>query len=562
MHTITVRYGFLLMLLTLGIAPFPGYADPAGGNGGEVFNMDCPNGQFLVGITGTTGWYVDEIRIFCGEYDATGMLVVDSFNPQGNDIAGEPGNEPYNQMCTTASQVVTGFSGLAGAYVDAIATTCTETDGSASNLRGPDGGAGGSPYSQICPQGQVARGIRGRSGWWIDQVEINCSIFCVTPPDDVQLLTPQHNTEGSQPTFAWTPASFEVLIGVQFQLCVFTDPFNSCNVLNVSVSGTVFTPDQPLDFQGQPLVGWAVRSLNTCGAASEFSATQTLFAPGQGNGAVVGPPPGPDYRPLCNVYKDDRCSICHGGPQPVTDPPHVPFPAQTDAQGRYNDDNCTGCHYVVHPDNGNNVWEFPPGLAEEVPNADLQTFADPASCGDICRSVRNWVERDHDFIHHIQVDPLVAYGFNPSLVQGNPSLAQAAPVQEMDHDAYIDLSTSWYRAGMPCDPINDDFPGGVVSTANAGSDSADTGKRLPPIPPGKVGIPEVDQAWWINPKPLEPDLSKLPPQVGVPPECRKLVRQPARASLMLELRKKTLKTDDFTRQQEELRKLCKKLSTQ
>lgn len=271
-----------------------------------------------------------------------------------------------------------------------------------------------------------------------------------------------------------------------------------------------------LTVNGNEPLFWSVRATNNCGEAGEFSAANAINAPGQGDNIIAGV----DYRPLCAVYKDDRCSVCHGGPTPAGHP--VAFPSQNDAQARFNDDTCNTCHYVVHPETSQNVWEFPPGSAEEQVGVDLQTFADPATCGDICRTVRNWAE-EHDFIHHIEDDPLVKYGFEPDTAQGpnSSTLNAKPPVAEMDHAGYVSLSASWYRAGMPCDPINNDFPSAAVSGAgNSGSDSSggSGAQRFDTSILDKiVEPPKGEPLWWIRgtKQPLKSgnptDVGELPP---------------------------------------------------
>lgn len=518
-----------LLLGAMLTATAPAHAQvTAGGTGGAPFPMlSCPPGEFLLGISGDSGWYIDSITIFCAAYAADGSFILTSVDENEDDnmepdasVSTGGGTDVYSQICDS-NQVVNRIDGRADWYVDSISAMCSFTDGSGSGFLGPDGGDGGSPYQLPCPPGQAVTGITGRSGWWIDQIGIQCGNFCVQPPNDVELLAPAAGTGGPQPTFTWTAAGSGAVIGVSFDLCVFTIPFDSCDILQQTVNGTVFTPAQPLDFPDGESVAWAVRALNTCGGAGEFSESRLLDASDAGDVSVGNLA---QYIPLCDVYKDDRCAICHG----VEAPPGHPIPFPID---RFDDDTCTGCHSVTHVDPVTGaetaVWEFPPVAAEEIPGVDLQFFADPATCGDICRSVRNWAE-EHDFLHHIEDDPLVLYGFDPSTVVNNDALAQKLAVEAMSHAEYVSLSERWYRAGMPCDPVNDIFGGVAAAQApDGGSDGSrdDTdGERIKGPDTGLVPVPEVKPAWWIVPDGEGPDYSKLPPNEGIPTECRALYR--------------------------------------
>jgi hypothetical protein len=512
---------------------------PSGGSRDYV--TTCPVGEFLVGMRLRTGWYVDNIELICASFDASGNPVIETLDENGdgvNDIDDSEitdGGETTTTLLCPDNSVINQFGGRAGAYLDALGARCVNVDGTGNPGLNITGGSGGNDFNLFCPGGSVATGISGRSGWWIDSASFVCNPLCLQTPPNITLLNPPDGGEASsnQPTtFAWSIPGTGFLIGQRFQLCVSSSADNACDVLNgTTTQPNINVPASSLTFSGTGPLFWTVRAVNSCGVATPFANARALFSPG--NGTVVGS--GPDYRPLCAVYKDDRCSICHGGPAPVGHP--IPFPQQNDAQGRFNDDNCTGCHFVVHPDNGLNVWEFPPGAADEVANVDLQTFADPATCGDICRSVRNWAE-EHDFIHHIEVDPLVASGFDPTTVQGSAAttLNTRPPVEVMNHQDYVDLSTSWYRAGMPCDPVTDDFPSGAVSAASGPGDGRNGGgtaadkfdtKLLDKL----VTPPEAVTLWWI--KGLEKPLPSGKPTGGkrLPLECQMLIRRPSRPTL-------------------------------
>ena len=560
-----------LLILSHSTAMAQNLIGPVGSSSGGTadYSISCPDGEYLVGLDLRTGWYVDNIGLICARFDAGGNMITDTFDDNGDgnadvdDSVVTGGGTASTTLLCPNNSVINQFGGRDGAYVDALGARCVNTDGTgdAGGLN-ITGGGGGNLFNLFCPDGEAATGISGRSGWWIDSAEFVCEQLCLDTPPQVSLQSPQ---DGGEPpaantvTFTWTTPGTGTLLGQVFQLCISSDPANACDIFSLATGSTTANiPTSQFDFSNNAPVFWAVRAVNNCGEPGAFTDAFAINPPGQG---IVNPIAGIDYRPLCAVYKDDRCSICHGGPEPAGHP--VPFPGQNDAEGRFDDDGCNGCHFVVHPENNQNVWEFPPGAAEEELGVDLQTFADPATCGDICRTVRNWAEQ-HDFIHHVEVDPLVRYGFEPQTAQGDAAGALNArpPVAEMSHAEFISLSESWYRAGMPCDPIENNFPSGTaVSSAGApggnGGNGGVTGDGFDTSILDKlVTPPEGKTLWWITPsgKPIK---SNKPTRTGqMPVECLALIRQPGRPIPVTKSATRAGKTDQGRRH---LEKVCREL---
>jgi hypothetical protein len=96
---------------------------------------------------------------------------------QGTGVA-----NPWTQTCP-AGQVVVGFVGRSGTAVDQAALECASLAVSldAGFSMGPvvvlaaAGGDGGAPFQSPCPAGQLARGLVGRSGTWIDELGLVCA---------------------------------------------------------------------------------------------------------------------------------------------------------------------------------------------------------------------------------------------------------------------------------------------------------------------------------------------------------------------------------------------------
>lgn len=90
---------------------------------------------------------------------------------------GGRGGGPFVDHCPTGS-VAVGFNGRSGAFVDQIQLLCSPIN--SNGTLGPRaaatarGGGGGRPFSQVCPGGQALIGLVGRSGAFVDQLGGHC----------------------------------------------------------------------------------------------------------------------------------------------------------------------------------------------------------------------------------------------------------------------------------------------------------------------------------------------------------------------------------------------------
>jgi hypothetical protein len=101
-------------------------------------------------------------------------------------VQGTAPADTWTQTCP-AGQVVVAFVGRSGAALDQAAFECASlaVDLDAGSLSlGPlvvltaAGGDGGSPFQSECPAGQLARGLVGRSGVWVDELGLACASPC------------------------------------------------------------------------------------------------------------------------------------------------------------------------------------------------------------------------------------------------------------------------------------------------------------------------------------------------------------------------------------------------
>jgi hypothetical protein len=76
---------------------------------------------------------------------------------------------------------VLGIHGRSGARVDKLGVRCGKLGSQGGvvkivqgdTMRGPGGGGGGNPFDDTRPGGQVARGLKGRAGTLVDQIELS-----------------------------------------------------------------------------------------------------------------------------------------------------------------------------------------------------------------------------------------------------------------------------------------------------------------------------------------------------------------------------------------------------
>jgi hypothetical protein len=180
-----------------------------GGGGGDAFVETCPADQVVVGFSGqlyfdpdagqSTPW-IGILQTRCGAVALGGpgreQVVVGpgASLPQLGFFAG-PGPMPFSSPCP-ADQIVVGFSGRSGAFVDGLAVVCAhwivQATGAAYALSEDSvttltyaGGAGGDAFGlESCPSGQMATGIAGRSGFWLDHFGLLCSEAALVPGAD------------------------------------------------------------------------------------------------------------------------------------------------------------------------------------------------------------------------------------------------------------------------------------------------------------------------------------------------------------------------------------------
>src|SRR5262245_18463072 len=149
-----------------------------GGPGGSYFRREC-SGDHLVGIYVRSGLWVDAIGLKCATFDqAQGTF---KFPPWNTPYYGAGAAPLHERVCPNDNYV----SGIRfnitqdadSPFIDFIELTCTIIAGFGGPTKdcietGEGCYAGG--FVQTCPDGEVATGIQGRAGLYVDAIGLIC----------------------------------------------------------------------------------------------------------------------------------------------------------------------------------------------------------------------------------------------------------------------------------------------------------------------------------------------------------------------------------------------------
>jgi hypothetical protein len=163
------------------------YLPPLGNQGGNQYQVQCGPMQNLMGFELRVGIYVDAIRPVCvvtyGAIATGDQVVAPNWN-------GDNGGHPIRLLCPTSTPIVIGIEASetlpnhqSTEFISAIHLYCGQaipTQASPSlpsavfdGQGNPDNG-NGSLGHQTCPDGQVAVGVHGRAGTYLNAVGLIC----------------------------------------------------------------------------------------------------------------------------------------------------------------------------------------------------------------------------------------------------------------------------------------------------------------------------------------------------------------------------------------------------
>ena len=156
-----------------------------GGPGGGFFAAPCSPGQYVVGFAAQAGAWVDGVAPLCAPYlPSPGTFA----KGQSAGFHGAHGGSPQTQLCSPGKAVTRLLLGVLfekggvlgddtkKTYIDYIGFECADIHGQAKENRCV---ATGDPCAELdsivaCPSGELATGINGRSGAFVDALGLIC----------------------------------------------------------------------------------------------------------------------------------------------------------------------------------------------------------------------------------------------------------------------------------------------------------------------------------------------------------------------------------------------------
>ncbi len=165
----------------LSITPRPRPQRRFGGRGGAPARLLCPRNTVAVGHTGRSGAYLDRVVLFCARLDARRRQVIAVNERRAGAFGGRGGARFGSRPMCRGYEAITGFTVWHAQYVNAVEMRC----GRLPRIRGGGGGAAGDNERPVgnqaggfdqsrCRRGQVVIGVAGRTGAWIDRIGVIC----------------------------------------------------------------------------------------------------------------------------------------------------------------------------------------------------------------------------------------------------------------------------------------------------------------------------------------------------------------------------------------------------
>lgn len=149
--------------------------EPIGGTGGAVFGPNrCTRGRIAVGLQGSAGAFIDQLRLLCSSEQPATVVVT----PWVSDPVGGTGGTAAPPLKCDPGQVMVGVTVRSGFWLDSIAPRCATPDATgawANDALGPRaGGSGGTTETERCPSNHAVSAITGRAAGFIDRLRIRC----------------------------------------------------------------------------------------------------------------------------------------------------------------------------------------------------------------------------------------------------------------------------------------------------------------------------------------------------------------------------------------------------
>ena len=216
-----------MLLLVLGLAvvcqdlALATVHEPWGSPGGEYFRADCPKGSYLVGLDGKAGGWVDRIATVCAPWlpaqQIFGATTVGKYHGTSR------GGKPRQTICSGAginNRAVQSWTveilRSDNKFVQSVQGHCTSLGSPASTARWGFGSLTEYPEpstlfplyypddalrrTHVCPAGEMAVGIHGRAGFFVDALGLICGPLPQGPGEPATKVNPLAVAPGSAAT--------------------------------------------------------------------------------------------------------------------------------------------------------------------------------------------------------------------------------------------------------------------------------------------------------------------------------------------------------------------------
>ncbi len=175
-------------IVRINIDPTPNtavdYTPTIGGGGGSPYLLACNEDEILVGVHGKYATYVNQIGARCVKMDQLGRWIGDPVNR--GLTGGTSSGTAFTRTCPR-DFAVSGFEGRSGQYVNQVDIACKaltpagSLTGAGQNL-GPAGGSGGSAQGpHRCGTNHPVYALYGRSSGYLDSFGVQCRPGVITP---------------------------------------------------------------------------------------------------------------------------------------------------------------------------------------------------------------------------------------------------------------------------------------------------------------------------------------------------------------------------------------------
>ena len=160
------------------------YTPTIGGGGGGAFQLACPADEIVVGVHGKYATYVNQVGAQCAKVDQLGRWIG---NPTDGPVTGTTTTGTSFSKSCPRDYAVSGFRGRSGQYVNQIEIQCRALTGTGAltgteQYLGGSGGSGGAAQAPLsCGTNNPVYALYGRSGGWLDSFGVQCRQAVITP---------------------------------------------------------------------------------------------------------------------------------------------------------------------------------------------------------------------------------------------------------------------------------------------------------------------------------------------------------------------------------------------